>query len=234
MSWGDQTPASRSPSRIPGLSAARLRSLMQGFPVLSFLFVASILGWGATMLWTSVVYSPAFHTLTFVPFLSDGEHARFVPFEIMLASGELWRLLTPIFLHFSLLHLVFNLLIAFEFGRRSEAVLGSVRFGFLVLGLALISNLAQFLVVPTPLFGGLSGVNYGLVGFVAVRRVRDPFEYRWQVPPALILFLVISMVLFSFGIGEAFGLQVANAAHWGGFLTGLISASIIAPRAKAS
>ena len=216
------------------MSAARLRSLLQGFPVLLFLFVASILGWGATMLWTSGIYSPAFHTFTFVPFVLAGEHTSFVPFEIMLASGELWRLLTPIFLHFSLLHLVFNLLIAFVFGHRSEAVLGSVRFGFLVVGMALISNMAQFLVVPTPLFGGLSGVNYGLVGFVAVRRVRDPSEYRWQVPPALILFLIVSMLLFSFGIGEAFGLQVANAAHWGGFLTGLIIALINPPRSKVS
>ena len=199
-----------------------LRSWMRRFPALSCLLAASILGWGATALWSFGIYPRFFHLLTFVPFLLAGDEIRFVPYAVMLASGELWRLLTPSFLHFSLPHLIFNLVIAFEFGRRAESVLGSVGFGLLVLVLALVSNLAQFFVVPTPLFGGLSGVNYGLVGLVAARLVRDPHEARWRTPPALIVLLVVSLVLFSFGFGELLGIQIANAAHWGGFLTGLI------------
>lgn len=207
---------------MTGLSAAHLLRLMRRFPVLSVLFVGSILGWCATWLWSEGIYPQAFHQLTIVPFIVRGEKLGFVPYAVMLGSGELWRLVTPSLLHFSLLHLVFNLLIAFEFGRRSEAMLGSVRFGCLVFALALISNLAQFVAESNPLFGGLSGVNYGLVGFVAVRRLRDPFEVGWQVPPALIVFLIVSMVLFSVGIGEVFGLRIANAAHWGGFIAGML------------
>lgn len=227
MSWGAPLPQRDPPARLVSPLFKGVRRQLRRLPVLSSLLVAATFGCGATMLWSSGIYSGAFHRLTFVPFLTDGEAVRFVPYQVMLASGELWRLLTPSLLHFTPLHLVFNLLIAFEFGRRSEAVLGSLRFGCLVLGLALVSNFVQFIAAPTPLFGGLSGVNYGLVGFVAVRRARDPWELRWQVPGALILFLVLSMVFFSFGLGEAFGLQVANAAHWGGFLTGLALALVV-------
>lgn len=232
MSWGDELASRRARRDTPRFWRVHLLRRMRRFPVLSFLFIGSILGWCATWLWSEGIYPQAFHKLTIVPFIVRGENLQFVPYEIMLTSGELWRLVTPALLHFSPLHLVFNLLIAFEFGRRSEAMLGSVRFAFLVFGIALISNLAQFVAESNPLFGGLSGVNYGLVGFVAVRRLRDPFETRWHVPLGLIVFLIISMVLFSFGIGEVLGLRVANAAHWGGFIAGLLFSLAVRSGAK--
>ena len=144
-----------------------------------------------------------------------------MPYEVVLETGQLWRHLTPSFLHFSFLHLAFNLAVAYEFGRRIEAVLGSMRFAGLVLVTAALSNLAQFMLEPTPLFGGMSGINYSLVGFVIVRRLKDPLESRWHVSRTLLTLLMASMILFSVGMDELLGVNVANGAHWAGFLTGL-------------
>ena len=232
MNWGEQPTRSRPQASPRGYSGRALSDVMRRFPVLSFLCIASILGWCATMLWQRGIFVQPFHWLTFVPFFTDGSMLRFVPYEVMLGTGQFWRLFTPAFLHFSFLHLAFNLAIAFEFGRRTEAVLGSKRFAFLALGIVLVSNLAQYWIEPTPLFGGLSGLNYGLVGFVAIRRIRDPWEHRWQVAPALIVFLVLAMVLFSVGIGETVGLHVANGAHWGGFITGLLLGWVMPSRKR--
>src|SRR5690606_11070458 len=81
-------------------------------------------------------------------------------------SGEQWRLLTPIFLHFGLLHQLFNMLWLWDLGGALEARRG---FGFLAL-FVLISgiggNLAQYLITGWPYFGGVSGVVFGLLGFI--------------------------------------------------------------------
>jgi len=206
-------------------------SILRRLPVLSLVCVASVLGWVATLLWQHDIFVPAFHLLTFVPFHIEGPTLQFVPYEIVLRAGELWRHITPAFLHFTLVHLVFNLAVVCELGRRAEAVLRPLRFAGLVLVVATISNLAQFLIEPTPLFGGLSGVNYGLVGFIAVRRFLDHEEHRWHVSKALLLLLMASMVLMSVGLGDSVGFKVANGAHWSGFAVGFV-VSWLMPRRR--
>ncbi|MCY4323141.1 MAG: rhomboid family intramembrane serine protease [Gammaproteobacteria bacterium] len=203
------------------MEMSRLMGILKRLPVLSLVCGASVLGWCATLLWQHDIFVRAFHLMTFVPFHIHGTTLRFVPYETVLLTGELWRHVTPAFLHFTVLHLALNLAVVCELGRRAEAVLGPLRFGGLILTVATTSNLAQFLFEPTPLFGGLSGVNYGLVGFIAIRRFLDADERRWQASPALLTFLVISMVLLSAGVGEAVVFKVANGAHWSGFIVGL-------------
>lgn len=139
----------------------------------------------------------------------------------LLAELEVWRWVTPILLHFSALHLAFNCAVVIELGRRVERVLRAGGFWLLVLALAVVSNLAQYALGDSPLFGGLSGVAYGLLGFVIAMRRLVPEEPAWHLPPGVAVGLVVFLVLFSTGVTEAFGLYVANAAHWGGFLTGL-------------
>lgn len=145
----------------------------------------------------------------------------------MLSRGELWRLLTPVFLHFSIPHLLFNSAVIFEIGRRIEAVDGVVRFAALVVLLGAISNVVQYVVGDTPRFGGLSGVAYGLVGYVLVRARINPAEPLWQLPGGIALGLVVFLVLFSTGITERFGLYVANGAHWGGLIAGALLAPAV-------
>lgn len=79
--------------------------------------------------------------------------------------GEWWRLLTPMFIHFGIGHIVFNMMWLFQLGSMIESAQGSGRFLLLIVAFAIASNLAQY-AMKGPFFGGMSGVNYGLIGYV--------------------------------------------------------------------
>ncbi len=70
-----------------------------------------------------------------------------------------------------------------EFGRRIERGAGSVCLLVLTLLIAVPGNVAQFLVKSAPLFGGLSGVAYGLFAYVVVRGRFDAAP-EWRVHPS--------------------------------------------------
>lgn len=135
-------------------------------------------------------------------------------------GGQYWRLVTPAFLHFHWLHIAFNCLWLWELGVRVERVMGSLNMIGLFLVIAVVSNASQFLFGGPGLFGGMSGVVYGLLGFCWVGPHLQP---RWQIqPPAPILWLMVGwLVVCMAGVVEAMGLgRVANAAHLGGLLCG--------------
>lgn len=62
-----------------------------------------------------------------------------------IKSGEVWRLVTPAFLHFGPLHLIFNMMWLWTLGGILETFLRRLRFVLLVIIIAVISNLAQAL-----------------------------------------------------------------------------------------
>ena len=78
---------------------------------------------------------------------------------------EGWRLITPIFIHFSLTHLVFNCLWIYILGQKIEVVDGKPIFILICLFSAILGNLMHFYFSGVSIFGGLSGVVYGLLGF---------------------------------------------------------------------
>lgn len=130
-------------------------------------------------------------------------------------QGEVWRLITPIFIHHGPLHLIFNMLWLFQLGSLIEARKGSLFFLLLVGVIAVGSNLAQYLMV-NPRFGGMSGVVYGLFGYAWMRGKFDP-----SAGMTLASEVVLLMMLW-FGVCW-FGLvgPIANAAHTAGLLIGM-------------
>lgn len=139
----------------------------------------------------------------------------------LLYEGQLWRWLTPVFIHFNLIHLLFNCVIVIELGRRLERELGSWWLWLVVVVLGMVSNLGQFALNPdSPMFGGLSGVAYGLLGFVLVMGRFSAQRAVWHLPAGLSGSLLFFLVLFSTGITEGFGLFIANGAHWFGLAAG--------------
>jgi len=131
-----------------------------------------------------------------------------------IAQGQVWRTFTPIFLHFGVLHVVFNMMWLWQFGLLIESRFRSWPFLALVLFTALLSNVAQAF-VSGPNFGGMSGVNYGLFGFLLARSKLHPnpgFVIHPQTAAMLLIWLV---VCFTGMMGP-----VANTAHLVGFASG--------------
>ena len=90
-----------------------------------------------------------------------------------IVKGQVWRAVTPIFLHFGIMHIVFNMMWLWQFGLVLETRFRSLRFLALVLFVAIASNSAQAFFDGTN-FGGMSGVNYGLFGFLLARSKLHP------------------------------------------------------------
>jgi GlpG protein len=156
-----------------------------------------------------------------------GQPAMVLPsLPALLAEGQVWRWFTPMLLHFSVLHLAFNCAISIELGRRVERSLGAGGLWLLVLVLSGVSNLAQYAYGGSPVFGGLSGVGYGMLGFVLTMSRLAPAVAAWHLPGGLAIGLLVFLVIFTTGVTEPFGLFVANAAHWAGLGAGVAAALV--------
>lgn len=131
-----------------------------------------------------------------------------------IKSGQLWRLVTPMFLHFGPLHLIFNMMWLWQLGRVLETLLRSSRFTLLVIVIAVISNLAQAL-GKGPNFGGMSGVVYGLFGYVVVHGKLNPMS-GLQLDSRTTRYMLIWLALC---FTPVFG-PIANWAHCFGLFTG--------------
>jgi len=147
--------------------------------------------------------------------------------QTYIENNQWWRLISPIFLHFSFAHLAFNCLWIYILGEKIERIDGSLIFISLVIFTAISSNSLQFFWNGSSLFGGLSGVIYGLIGFCMIIEM-DSSRDIYDIPPGLYIFMVIWMILGFLGLLELFGFgSVANFAHLGGLVSGIIFAMIL-------
>ena len=111
-------------------------------------------------------------------------------------------------------------------GEKIERIDGSLTFITIVIFTAVSSNSLQYFWNGSSLFGGLSGVIYGLLGFCMILEM-DSSRNRYDIPPGLYLFMIIWLVLGFLGILELFGFgAIANFAHLGGLVSGIIFAMI--------
>lgn len=134
-----------------------------------------------------------------------------------LANGDLWRLITPDFLHFSLMHITFNLLMLWVLGGQLEIQKGSWAFINLAIFVSVFSNVAQFLDTGY-LFGGMSGVVYGLIGYCWVWRRYDESIF---LPEPIFRFSLVWLLIGYTPLTETLGWgQMANSAHLYGLLSG--------------
>jgi rhomboid protease GlpG len=147
-----------------------------------------------------------------------------------IRSGEVWRLVTPIFLHFDIMHIVFNMIVLYSFGAAVEDRRGSLFMLALVLGLAVLSNVGQAIETSwrdqVPLFGGMSGVGYGLFGYVAIKAKFDSRERYFLSPMTTFMALLWFALCILRDIPPFTGLlagaipPIANTAHAVGLLAG--------------
>jgi GlpG protein len=195
-------------------SAVPRRAVWMKSPVTLVLIALSVVGFMLVYLQAPVSWLAQ---LTYTPFSRSGDNIQFYE-----TSGQYWRFITPTFIHFGWLHIVFNSLWLWDLGSRVERVMGSVNMLLLFLVIALVSNVAQFVFGGPSVFGGMSGVVYGLLGFCWVGPLLQP-SWKIQPTPGIMLFMVGWLLLCVFGIIEVLGFgSIANAAHVGGLLSGAI------------
>lgn len=146
----------------------------------------------------------------------------YYPLWLAIKTGEVWRLISPVFLHFSFTHILFNALWIWELGRRIELYLGSWHYLLVFIVLALSSNTLQFYAIAGNNFGGLSGVVYGFVGFLLVARFINPPPIL-RIADGIYAVMLIFLALGYLGVLDVLVQgKIGNAAHLGGFLTGLL------------
>jgi len=156
-----------------------------------------------------------------LPADTSGSFIRLFSRKSDVARGEVWRLVTPVFLHFHPLHLAFNMISFASVGRLIEARYGTWRLAWLMLSIAAVSNVAQYWYTNHPMFGGLSGVVFGLFGYVWIKGEIDPAA-GFRLQPASVITMLIFLVLCMTG---AFG-PIANTAHVVGLIMGMVWAAL--------
>jgi membrane associated rhomboid family serine protease len=143
------------------------------------------------------------------------DYGLFGPF---VAEGEWYRLVTNGFLHASLLHIGFNMLLLYLLGRLLEPALGTPRFLVLYFASLLAGSFGVMIIDPNGLTVGASGAVFGLfgAGFILARE-RGLNELAGQLA-----FLIVINLVFSFT-----GSNISVGGHLGGLVGGLICSLVI-------
>lgn len=161
-----------------------------------------------------------YNAMTLLPVTAMNSDETSGPMDAV-KKGQVWRLITPIFLHGDPMHLVFNALFLFSFGRIVETICGPK---FLI-GLFLIGGIVGVVAQaygPMSLGGnphviGASGGALALFSFLWLRPNFEP-SIPFRIPP-FTLFLVMGFVVLSM-LPMAPIRNVANLAHLGGLAWG--------------
>lgn len=164
------------------------------FALCWLIFIAKLLGWGNVF----------FQQLHF-----------FNPLSLEHFLAEPWRIIGPALFHFSWLHIVFNTMWWWQLGGSIERIVGKGDLIQLFLVTAILSNFGQYL-VSGPNFGGLSGVVYGVVGYVWWAGWLAP-QKGLHLSQAIIGFLLFWLLL---GYADVLPIKMANTAHLVGLISG--------------
>lgn len=142
------------------------------------------------------------------------EYSTIFLYDIL--HGQVWRVFTPMFIHFDILHIFMNMWLLVDLGGAVERRYGSRWTLLLVLIISAVSNLLEY-VFSTPFFGGMSGVVFGLFGFVLVQSKYNPFS-NFYVSPMMTGILLVWFVYCIVGLPG----EIANFVHWGGLASGAV------------
>jgi rhomboid protease GluP len=143
-------------------------------------------------------------------------------------GGQWWRLITAMFIHLGLLHLLVNMWCLYHLGTLAEQIYGgpSVLSLYLLTGVA--GGIASLMKNPSILSAGASGAVFGLAGAVIVTLCLG----KLPAPPRELKVLLLSLIAFA-GYNLTFGFirgGVDNGAHVGGLVSGLVIGAVLSPK----
>ena len=135
-------------------------------------------------------------------------------------QGEYWQIFTAMFVHFGFLHIIFNMLALYYFGRLNENYFSTRNYLTIYFGSGLLGNVVSLFLLPAAtLSGGASGAIFGLLGsYVAIARKTRQM--------GMALLYALTLLVLNSGVGFN-GLDVNNFAHVFGFVGGLVLGLIL-------
>ena len=138
---------------------------------------------------------------------------KFVLFGPYVDRGDWWRLFTSMFLHWSILHIAFNMIALYSIGSVVEQYLGTARFVPLYLVSGLAGSAGALLQAPTSPIAGASGAVFGILGAMLVLEWNVTNRFAGQALTWIVINLAISFTV--------------PGISWGGHVGGLIGGILI-------
>jgi rhomboid protease GluP len=193
------------------------QQFIRSYPIVSIILSANIL------LYLLYVVSAPLHLVWITTLFSAG-----VGYNVGVSNGQWWRLVTPLLLHFSFSHILFNSFSIFLFAPALEVILGKGKFVIAYFGSGILSDVLTFIFggLSFPPYIGSSSAIFGLFGiylFIIFLR-RDMIDRLNRQTIGIILILSLVMTFFSPGI-DILG-------HLFGLLAGFILAPLLLVRAR--
>ncbi|HNY84327.1 MAG TPA: rhomboid family intramembrane serine protease [Anaerolineaceae bacterium] len=147
----------------------------------------------------------------------------------LILMGQLWRLITPIFVHGSIIHLAFNMYALYIIGNRLEVVYGHGRFCLLYFLGAFGGNVLSF-VMSRNISVGASTAIFSLLAAEIALIVQNRQFFGDQMRPVLINLGMILVVNLSIGLVP--GSRIDLWGHVGGVIAGFVYAMLAGPKWK--
>lgn len=148
----------------------------------------------------------------------------------LVVRGEVWRLVSSMFLHADQLHLLLNGVMLWVVGRPVEAAWGTSRFVLLYLGAGLAGGMATLALRDHGWTVGASGAIYGLMGALVALGARLWLRLSWSLRQSMVL-LPAALLLLLLALGEGDG-QLDFHAHRGGALGGFLLGLVLRPQLR--
>ena len=144
----------------------------------------------------------------------------------LIHSGQYWRLLTPVFLHGSPIHLLTNALSLYWLGTQIEKIYGARRFLIIYIVAGIAGNWVSFMQTDAPSLGA-SGAIFGLIGAGLIFPLRFRSLIRKEARDS-ILSQLLAITAINIGMGYSIP-NVDNMAHMGGLVGGGLAALFLIP-----
>ncbi len=142
----------------------------------------------------------------------------------LIVSGQYWRLITPMFLHGSIMHIAFNMYALNAIGPELERHYGHGRFLGLYLLAGFVGNVFSFLFSPNPSLGSSTAI-FGLLGAEAVFLYHNRSIFGAQARKALMNIAMIAGINLVIGLSPG----IDNWGHIGGMIGGASFAWVAGP-----
>ena len=145
----------------------------------------------------------------------------------LVKIGEVWRLMTSVFVHIGLIHLLCNMYSLYIIGPQLESFFGKIKFLFIYIISGIIGNLFSVLLTDG-ISAGASGAMFGLFGALLY------FGYHYRIYLGTVIkSQVIPLIILNLMIGFM-GSGIDNYAHIGGLVGGILSSIAVGVKYKSS